>query len=95
MGTKISVVAQNNLPIWKRLWIYQAERFPLFGHGLMIMAFTFSAVSYSRIGREAEGFISLQDFMILVIHKSPLCCSKVTPEKPLGSNFQNPWTEPE
>lgn len=64
MGTKISVLAQNKLPIWKRLWIYQAERFPLFGHGLMIMAFTFSAVSYSRIGREAEGFISLKDFMI-------------------------------
>lgn len=48
----------------RRLYIYQQERFPVVAHGVMIAAFTFSAVSYSRIGRGASGFISLADFII-------------------------------
>ncbi len=48
----------------KRFWIYQKERFPFLAHGLMIGAFTFSAVSYSRICRGVEGFINWSDFVI-------------------------------
>lgn len=55
---------ENNYPFLRRMWIYQKERFPLLGHGLMITALTFSAVSYSRICRGAEGFIPWQDFLI-------------------------------
>lgn len=55
---------QNNFPFAKRFIIYQKERFPFFAHGLMIAAFTFSAVSYSRICREQEGFIHWADFLI-------------------------------
>ena len=35
------------------------------------------------------------DFKVTHGQKSPLCYTKVTPENPLGSNFQNPSTEPE
>jgi hypothetical protein len=47
-----------------RFWIYQNERFPLLAHGIAISAFTFSAVSYSRICRGKEGFIDWGDFFI-------------------------------
>ncbi|MEM6697104.1 MAG: UbiA family prenyltransferase, partial [Bacteroidota bacterium] len=55
---------QNNKSFWQRLWVYQNERFPLLGNGVMIAAFTFSAVSYSRICRGASGFIHWSDFLI-------------------------------
>ncbi len=55
---------ENSLPFYKRFLIYQKERFPFLAHGLMISAFTFSAVSYSRICREATGFIAWLDFLI-------------------------------
>ena len=43
--------------IFVRLWIYQKERFPLAGYLPLVAAFTFSAASYSRICRGAEGFV--------------------------------------
>lgn len=36
-------------------WTYQKERFPLVGHGVLIAAFSFCAVSLSRMLRGAEG----------------------------------------
>lgn len=57
-------MSQNNLPFLRRFLIYQKERFPLLIHGVMITAFTFSAVSYSRICRKEEGFIALSDFLV-------------------------------
>ena len=38
-----------------RWWTYQRERFPVFAHGLLIAAFSFSAVSYSALVRGAGG----------------------------------------
>lgn len=43
---------------------YQKERFPFVQHGPLIVTFTFSAVSYSRVCRGAEGFIPVVDFVI-------------------------------
>ncbi|XOV68857.1 MAG: UbiA family prenyltransferase [Fluviicola sp.] len=57
-------MAPNQQSFFKRFWIYQKERFPLLAHGIMIGAFTFSAVSYSRICRGEEGFIPIGDFLI-------------------------------
>jgi hypothetical protein len=37
----------------KRWWIYQRERFPLVAHGLLIAAFSSSAVGYSSLLRDA------------------------------------------
>jgi 4-hydroxybenzoate polyprenyltransferase len=39
-----------------RWWIYQKERFPVLGHGPLILAFSFSAVSFSFLLRGGHGF---------------------------------------
>ena len=54
----------NNQPLFRRFLTYQKERFPFLAHGIMIAAFTFSAVSYSRICRGMDGFINISDFLI-------------------------------
>ena len=41
----------------RRLFIYQKERFPVGVHGLLIAAFSFSAIAYSRLCREEYTFI--------------------------------------
>lgn len=55
--------AENNKSFLTRFYIYQKERFPLLTHGIMIAAFSFSAVSYSRICRGKENFIPLNIFL--------------------------------
>jgi 4-hydroxybenzoate polyprenyltransferase len=55
---------QNQLPYLKRLWIYQKERFPLLLNLIAVTTFTFSAISYSRICRGAEGFVSWKTYII-------------------------------
>lgn len=44
--------APGNLTV--RLWQYQRERFPIFAHGLLIAAFSFSGVCLSTILRGSE-----------------------------------------
>jgi 4-hydroxybenzoate polyprenyltransferase len=39
-----------------RWWIYQRERFPIFAHGPLILAFSFSAVSFSWLLRTNAGW---------------------------------------
>ncbi|HEX8547919.1 MAG TPA: UbiA family prenyltransferase [Cytophagaceae bacterium] len=55
---------ENNSPILTRLYIYQKERFPILGHGLLVASFSFSAISYSRICRGVEGFVSWDRFFL-------------------------------
>lgn len=43
----MSVPRESDGNLATRLWAYQAERFPLAGHGLLIAAFSGSAVSYA------------------------------------------------
>ena len=47
---------EKDLNIFKRFWIYQSERFPIFSYGLMVFAFAFSAMSYSKILRGSYEF---------------------------------------
>lgn len=42
--------------LW-RFYKYQKERFPILGHGLLVASFSFSAISFSRICRGADGFV--------------------------------------
>jgi hypothetical protein len=60
---EFSKLEENNAPFLRRLFIYQKERFPILGHGLLVATFSFSAVSYSRICRGADGFISTGVFL--------------------------------
>lgn len=55
---------ENDLPYLKRLWIYQRERFPVILNLIAVTTFTFSAISYSRICRGAEGFVSWDAYLI-------------------------------
>jgi hypothetical protein len=55
---EFSSLDENNASLVRRLYIYQRERFPLLGHGLLVAAFTFSAISYSLICRGVNGFVS-------------------------------------
>lgn len=57
----------NKASLLKRLYIYQKERFPIIGHGILVSSFSFSAISYSRICRGAEGFVSWSVFSIGII----------------------------
>ncbi|MEI8196373.1 MAG: hypothetical protein WCI73_10730, partial [Phycisphaerae bacterium] len=50
-----------------RWWIYQRERFPIAGHGPLILAFSFSAVSYSRMLRGVPGLPALIPAAIAIV----------------------------
>lgn len=63
-GNAFSNAVENNAPFLRRFYIYQKERFPVLGHGLLVAAFSFSAISYSRICRGAEGFVSIETFAV-------------------------------
>ncbi len=54
--------------LFSRFYQYQKERFPFLTHGLLIAAFSFSAISYSRICREAAGFISTEKFLVCIFN---------------------------
>lgn len=63
-GNAFSHAGENSAPFFRRFYIYQKERFPLLGHGLLVAAFSFSAISYSRICRGAEGFVDAKTFAV-------------------------------
>ncbi|MBX9450237.1 MAG: UbiA family prenyltransferase [Taibaiella sp.] len=56
--------SEQHASFLKRFWIYQKERFPFMGHGLLVAAFSFSAVSYSRICRGEPGFVEWKTFLV-------------------------------
>ncbi|GAL87362.1 membrane protein [Sporocytophaga myxococcoides] len=60
---EFSKATENNSSFLKRSYIYQKERFPIAGHGLLITAFSFSAISYSRICRGLTDFVSMDIFL--------------------------------
>ncbi|MFZ4784543.1 MAG: UbiA family prenyltransferase [Flavobacteriales bacterium] len=51
-----------------RFFQYLKERFPPLGHGVMIVAFTFSAISYSRLSSGLDTFVDAQKFIIAFIN---------------------------
>jgi 4-hydroxybenzoate polyprenyltransferase len=55
---------ENNASFLRRLNIYQNERFPILGHGLLVAAFSFSAISYSLICRGVDGFVSWSTYLV-------------------------------
>lgn len=50
--------------LWDRFWQYQAERFPLVSHGLLIAAFSGSAVALSWLLRAQTGFPAWPAFVV-------------------------------
>lgn len=62
-NTQKQNIHEKDKCIFERFWIYQQERFPIFQNGLMIVVFTFSAISYSRLSREETTFITISEFI--------------------------------
>lgn len=56
MQPALEVNAASQPPGWSRWWIYQRERFPVGAHGPLVLAFSSSAVCFSRLLRGAAGF---------------------------------------
>jgi len=56
--TAHSLIKGRQSPTLRRWWTYQRERFPVFAHGALIAAFSFSAVSFSALLRGASRFPS-------------------------------------
>ena len=48
-------------------WTYQRERFPVFAHGILIAAFSFSAVAYSNLLR-GENPPALSSILVAFVH---------------------------
>jgi 4-hydroxybenzoate polyprenyltransferase len=64
IDNEFSIKEDNEASLFKRFNIYQKERFPLMGHGILVASFSFSAISYSRICRGAAGFVDWDIFFI-------------------------------
>ena len=60
----MDIQQQNTLSFFHRFFIYQKERFPFLGHGVLVASFSFSAIAYSRICRGAEGFVDLSTYLV-------------------------------
>ncbi len=54
----------NKSSLARRFYLYQKERFPVLGHGILVASFSFSAIAYSRICRGAEGFVPLSTYLV-------------------------------
>ncbi|NOQ73727.1 MAG: hypothetical protein GQ574_17095 [Crocinitomix sp.] len=57
-------MSENEASYLKRFYIYQKERFPVLMNLIAVMVFTFSAISFSRICRGAEGFVPWSTYLI-------------------------------
>ena len=55
-------------PLHSRFWIYLTERFPLHSHGILIAAFSFSAIGYSRLCQQLPNFIDLKAFLVCIFN---------------------------
>ncbi len=55
---------KSDLSLFSRLWIYQKERFPLIKHGVLIVAFSSSAVCLSALLRGEREFPEFPAFAV-------------------------------
>ena len=63
----ISINNAAKASFFSRFYQYQKERFPILGHGLLVAAFTFSAISYSRICRGMTDFVNWKIYGIGIL----------------------------
>lgn len=65
-----SAVTDNDAPLLRRLWIYQAERFPLFKTATLLAAFSAASINVSAMlaGRDLPGRATyVAAFVVLII----------------------------
>jgi 4-hydroxybenzoate polyprenyltransferase len=61
---EFSKTEENSASLLKRFYLYQKERFPIAGYAVLVGAFSFSAISYSRICRGEAGFVDWKTFFV-------------------------------
>lgn len=67
MNNTNAMTSDNHAPFLKRFGLYLRERFPVLGNGVLVAAFSFSAIAYSRICRDAEGFVPWDRYVAGII----------------------------
>lgn len=60
-------MSTDTIQFHQRWWTYQHERFPILSHGLLIAAFSASAVSYSALQRGPESMPTVATLIIAFI----------------------------
>jgi 4-hydroxybenzoate polyprenyltransferase len=94
----MSQAVQQASPLPERLWRYQAERFPLFKHGLLILVFAYAGVAYAGSLTTGAGWSeSLAAFGIVFLlfaqlrvadeHKDHADDLRFRPERPVPSGL--------
>ncbi len=58
---------QNKVVTTNRWWVYQRERFPVFAHSPLLLAFSFSAISYSSLLRGDSAWPDLKSIVTAFI----------------------------
>ncbi|MCH2198588.1 MAG: UbiA family prenyltransferase [Flavobacteriales bacterium] len=58
----------NEKPLIGRFLTYQKERFPFLTHGILIGAFTFSAIAYARLSAGFDDFIEWKRFAVCLFN---------------------------
>lgn len=64
--------AEHAASLPKRLWRYQATRFPVLAYSVLVLAFSAASAAYSRVVRGADGFITWP--LLLVGAATTLVC---------------------
>ncbi len=59
-----AAMSEKQMPLMVRLWLYQAERFPLLKHGVLIASFSASAVCLSALLRGQTQFPSADALLV-------------------------------
>lgn len=65
MGANVAVGSPGFAAKW---WTYQRERFPVFAHGILIAAFSFSAVSFSALLRGSHVLPNAASFLVAFLN---------------------------
>ncbi len=60
-------MVENKLALIRRFWIYQKERFPFLGHGILIASFNFSTIAFFLQINNSNTFIPLEHFLVAVL----------------------------
>jgi len=64
MAQALETRSEVEVPRRFRWWVYQRERFPLLAHGPLVLAFSSSAVCFSRSLRGQRGFPAWQELAV-------------------------------
>ena len=66
VSNEYSIEKENSASFLKRFYLYQKERFPILGHGILVASFSFSAIAYSRICAGKPDFVAWKNYGVAI-----------------------------